>query len=76
MYAARVIFGWCDRCPNLVDPAPRLIWETWMTRKALAATIQYKSNPLGRTVIAEHLGVLHSYVVSPSTMSNSIVVHN
>ena len=55
-YTARVTFGWCDTCTHVIDPAPHLIWGTWRTKKALATTIHYKSNPLGRLPIADNGG--------------------
>ena len=71
VHTDRVTFGWCDPCTYIIDPAPHLVWGTWMSGKALAATVQYKSNPLGRMSIAENLGELHNYLVSPAAVSNS-----
>ena len=76
VYTARVTFGWCDKCMHVVDSAPHLVWGTWMSGKALAATVQYKSNPLGRLPIAENLEELHNYVVSPAAVSNSITAYS
>lgn len=76
VHTDRVIFGWCNTCPNLVDPAPHIVWGTWMTGKVLATTIQYKSNPLGRSKIVENLGAIHSYAISPAAVSNSVTAHS
>ena len=71
-YTARAIFGWCDPCRRLIDPAPHLTWGTWLRGMALAATIQFKSNPLGRATIIDNLGTMHKFWISAGATSNAI----
>ena len=71
-YTARVIFGWCSLCRWLIDPAPHLIWGTWLRGRALAATIQFKVNPLGRATIRDNLGTLFNFWISTGATSNAI----
>ena len=71
-YTARAIFGWCDPCRRLIDPAPHLTWGTWLRGMALAATIQFKSNPLGRATIIDNLGTMHKFWIAAGATSNAI----
>ena len=71
-YTARIIFGWCGPCRRLIDPAPHLTWGTWLRGMALAATIQFKSNPLGRATIIDNLGTMHKFWISAGATTNAI----
>ena len=72
---ARVTFGWCGICRRALDPAPRLVWGTWVSGDALATIIQYKSNPLGRSAIVDNMRELHRFVISPGAVSNAITAY-
>ena len=72
---ARVTFGWCGTCKRALDPAPHLVWGTWVCGDALATIIQYKSNPLGRSAIADNMRELHGFVISPGAVSNAITAY-
>ena len=69
-YMAMVIFGWCDICEDVTDPAPHLVWGSSMSEDVRAIMIQYKSNPLGRSSVLENLDVLHGFPISAGAISN------
>ena len=71
-YTAKVTFGWCDACEDVTDPAPHLTWGTSFEGRVMAATLQYKSNPQGRTTIVDNLDAIHGFKVARSTVSNAI----
>ena len=71
-YTAKVTFGWCDACEDVTDPAPHLTWGTSFEGRVMAATLQYKSNPQGRTTIVDNLDAIHGFKVARSTISNAI----
>ena len=71
-YMAKVTFGWCDACEDVTDPAPQLTWGTSFEGRVMAATLQYKSNPQGRTTIVDNLDAIHGFKVARSTVSNAI----
>ena len=72
---ARVTFGWCGMCRRALDPAPHLVWGTWVSGDALATIIQYKSNPLGRSAIVDNMRELHRFAISPGAVSNAITAY-
>lgn len=71
-YTVRVRFGWCGPCRRLIDPAPHLTWGTWMRAKFLATTIQFKSNPQGRSIIKDNLDAIHKFQISTGAVSNTL----
>ena len=75
VYTARATFGWCGMCRRALDPAPHLVWGTWVSGDALATIIQYKSNPLGRSAIVDNMRELHGFVISPGAVSNAITAY-
>lgn len=74
-YTARIIFGWCGPCRNVTDPAPHLVWGTWVSGRALAAIIRYKGNPQGRSSIMENLCDVHGFAISSGAVSNAITAY-
>ena len=74
-YTNVATFGWCGTCRAVIDPAPHLVWGTWVEGRAMAAIIQYKSNPQGRSSIVDNLGAVHRFVISPGAVSNAITAY-
>ena len=75
VYTAAVTFGWCGTCRKMTDPAPHLVWGTWVGREVLATIIQYKSNPQGRSTIMDNLLTIHGFAMSPGAVSNAITAY-
>ena len=69
-YMAIVIFGWCDICEEITDPAPHLVWGSSMSDEARAIITQYKSNPQARSSILENLASIHGFSISAGAISN------
>ena len=75
VYTALITFGWCGTCLDVIDPAPHLVWGTWVCGKALATIIQYKTNPQGRSTIVDNLREIHRFGISPGAVSNAVTAY-
>ena len=75
VYTAAVTFGWCGTCMEVTDPAPHLVWGTWVDSEVLATIIQYKSNPQGRSTIRENLLAIHGFAMSSGSVSSAITAY-
>ena len=74
-HTAIVTCGWCGTCRIMTDPAPHLVWGTWVGGRALATIIQYKSNPQGRSSIVANLRDIHRFPMSTGAVSNAITAY-